>query len=103
VAGTCGYGEEISGSINAGNFLTSCRPVSFSRRTLLRGVSKQASTTLNCMYPNNIFTVFAVYLLIPAVARSKAEVCGLSLAGIAGSKPAGSTVVCFLRTLWAIT
>ena len=22
-AGTCGYGEEISGSINAGNFLTS--------------------------------------------------------------------------------
>jgi len=25
---------------NAGNFLTSCKPVSFSRRTLLRGVSK---------------------------------------------------------------
>jgi hypothetical protein len=25
---------------NAGNFLTSCEPVSFSRRTLLRGVSK---------------------------------------------------------------
>ena len=25
---------------NAGNFLTSCRPVSFSRRTLLYGVSK---------------------------------------------------------------
>jgi len=23
VAGTCGYGEELSGSINAGNFLTS--------------------------------------------------------------------------------
>jgi hypothetical protein len=23
VAGTCGYGEGISGSINAGNFLTS--------------------------------------------------------------------------------
>ena len=23
VAGTCGYGEEVSGSINAGNFLTS--------------------------------------------------------------------------------
>jgi hypothetical protein len=22
VAGTCGYGEELSGSINAGNFLT---------------------------------------------------------------------------------
>jgi CRISPR/Cas system-associated protein Cas7 (RAMP superfamily) len=25
---------------NAGNFLTSCKPVSFSRRTLLRGVNK---------------------------------------------------------------
>ena len=25
---------------NAGNFLTSCKPVSFSRRTLHRGVSK---------------------------------------------------------------
>jgi hypothetical protein len=24
VAGTCGYGEGFSGSINAGNFLTSC-------------------------------------------------------------------------------
>ena len=23
MAGTCGYGEEISGSINAGNFMTS--------------------------------------------------------------------------------
>jgi hypothetical protein len=22
---TCGYGEELSGSINAGNFLTSCK------------------------------------------------------------------------------
>jgi hypothetical protein len=25
---------------NAGNFLTSCKPVNFSRRTLLHGVSK---------------------------------------------------------------
>ena len=25
MAGTCGYGEGLSGSINAGNFLTSCR------------------------------------------------------------------------------
>jgi hypothetical protein len=28
---------------DAGNFLTSCKPVSFSRRTLLHGVSKQVS------------------------------------------------------------
>ena len=26
--------------LNAGNFLTSCKPVSFSRKTLLHGVSK---------------------------------------------------------------
>jgi hypothetical protein len=25
VAGTCEYGIELSGSINAGNFLTSCK------------------------------------------------------------------------------
>jgi len=25
VAGTCGYSEELLGSINAGNFLTSCK------------------------------------------------------------------------------
>jgi len=25
VAGTCEYGEELSGSKNSGNFLTSCR------------------------------------------------------------------------------
>jgi hypothetical protein len=42
VAGTCGYGEGLSGSINAGKFLTSWQSslVSFSRRTLLHGVSK---------------------------------------------------------------
>ena len=39
MAGTCGYGEGLSGSINAGNFLQSLL-VSFSRRTLLHGVSK---------------------------------------------------------------
>ena len=31
---------ETSRSINVGNFLTSCKPVSFSRRTLHHGVSK---------------------------------------------------------------
>jgi len=25
VAGTCGYGEGLSGSVSAGNFLTSCK------------------------------------------------------------------------------
>ena len=31
---------------NAGNFLTSCKPVSFSRRTLLHGVKSK----LDCVY-----------------------------------------------------
>jgi hypothetical protein len=40
MAGTCGYGEEFSGSINAGNFLTSCKIywLASQRRTLLHGV-----------------------------------------------------------------
>jgi hypothetical protein len=38
VADTCEYGDEISGSINAGNFLTGCKTSSFSRRTLIHGV-----------------------------------------------------------------
>ena len=37
----CECGNEPLGSINAGNFLTSCKPVSFSRRTLLHGVSNK--------------------------------------------------------------
>jgi hypothetical protein len=41
MAGTCGYGEELLSSINAGNFLLAAKfTVSFSRRTLLHGVSK---------------------------------------------------------------
>jgi hypothetical protein len=41
VADTCGYGEGLSGYINAGNFLTQqSLLVSFLRRTLLHGISK---------------------------------------------------------------
>ena len=40
VADACECGNELSDSVNAGNFLTSCKPVSFSRRTLHHGVSK---------------------------------------------------------------
>jgi hypothetical protein len=43
VAGICGCGTETLGSTNVGNFLTRWETVSFSRRTLLHGVSKQAS------------------------------------------------------------
>jgi hypothetical protein len=37
-ADTSECGNKLSGSLNAGNFLTSWKPVSFSRRTLLHGV-----------------------------------------------------------------
>ena len=40
MACACECGDEPSGSIKVGNFLTSCRPVSFLRRSLLHGVSK---------------------------------------------------------------
>ena len=52
MAGTCGYGEGISGSINAGNFLTSCKLYcfSFSRRTLLHGVSKYVYTNIGVYF-----------------------------------------------------
>jgi hypothetical protein len=43
VAEACECGNEHSGSVKSGNFLTSCKPVSFSRRTLHHGVSKQAT------------------------------------------------------------
>jgi hypothetical protein len=39
-AGTCECGNEPSGFIKFGNFLVSCKPVSFSRRNVLDGVSK---------------------------------------------------------------
>jgi len=38
-AKACECGNEPSGSIKWGNYLTSCKPVSFSRRTLHHGVS----------------------------------------------------------------
>jgi hypothetical protein len=42
MAGVCGYGEELSSSIIAGNFLTSGKVYSLASqgRTLLHGVNK---------------------------------------------------------------
>jgi hypothetical protein len=40
MVGTCECGNEPSGSTKYGVFLTSCTPVSFSRRTLFHGVSE---------------------------------------------------------------
>ena len=41
-------------------------------------------------------------LLIPVASRSKAWVYGRSLAGIAGSNPAGEMVICLLWVLFAV-
>jgi hypothetical protein len=46
VAGTCECGNEPSASIICGDFLTSCKPVSFSKRTLLYGVRLVCSPLL---------------------------------------------------------
>jgi hypothetical protein len=43
VGGKCEHGNEPSVFIIAGNFLTSSMTVSFSRRTLLHGVSQSVS------------------------------------------------------------
>ena len=43
MAGTCEYGNELSGSIKCGEFL----PVSFSERTLFHGVSKYEAGLCN--------------------------------------------------------
>jgi hypothetical protein len=50
VAGTCEYGNELSGSVNAANFLTGCKPVSFSSiggadKSLAPPGRKQATAT----------------------------------------------------------
>jgi len=42
------------------------------------------------------FTVLYFKILTPVAARSKAWVCGHSLAGIAGSNPDGDMDVCLL-------
>jgi hypothetical protein len=76
VAGNCGYGKRLSGSINAGNFLTSLL-VNFSRRTLPHGISKkvrlhsilQGNCKLCVFFPCNTFTISNVnsFLFITTV------------------------------------
>ena len=49
MAGTCGYGEELSGSIIAGNFLTSGKVYWLaSQEGLLHRVSKLSSLRSRC-------------------------------------------------------
>jgi len=53
VADVCECGNEPSGSVKCGKFLTSCKPVSFSRRTLDHGVSILSSTCFGYIRPSS--------------------------------------------------
>jgi len=55
LAGFYEHCNELTGSMKGGNFLTSCVTVSFSKRTLLYGVSHLAHTCPVSMYWPGIF------------------------------------------------
>jgi hypothetical protein len=50
VAGTCGYGEGLSGSINAGNFLTSCKVYWLASQEGLCSMELDELRALKCLY-----------------------------------------------------
>ena len=52
MADACECGNEPSGSVKSGNFLTSCKPVSFSRRTLHHGLSKLIYSFKTVLFEN---------------------------------------------------
>jgi hypothetical protein len=49
-----------------------------------------------------MFEIVPYYTPVPVAGRSKAEVCGPSPTGIAGSIPAGFMDVCLLRLLCVV-
>ena len=64
MADACECGNEPSGSVKWGNFLTSCKPLSFSRRTLHLGVSKYVFLLL-CM----LCSVYSVFIMPTGILR----------------------------------
>ena len=48
-------------------------------------------------FNTKLVDLFMITLPVPMAARSKVLVCDRSLAGIAGSNPAGGMDICFLR------
>jgi len=56
VAGTCEYGDELSGFKNVGKFFLAAGPVTFSRRTLLHGGSKYEFMWKNSVVPDTPWT-----------------------------------------------
>ena len=65
MADACECGNEPSGSVKWGNFLTGCKPVNFSRRTLHHGVRVKllfslSNTNTETDY-NLIITTYIIY------------------------------------------
>ena len=61
MAGTCGYGEGLSGSINAGNFLTSCKVYWLASQEGLCSMELVSPTTTNkCTIISQIITLLHV-------------------------------------------
>jgi hypothetical protein len=71
--------------------------------TTMEGLGRKVTYTVfnikNFVFEVLILLLLLLLLPIPVAARSKAWVCGRSLAGIVGSNPAGNMVVCLLWVL----
>ena len=67
MAGTFECGNEISGFVSAGNFLTNSEPVSFSRRIMLDRVSKNAQ---NAYHLHKTLPLRVKSLLLAAVSAA---------------------------------
>ena len=84
MAGTCGYGEELSGSINAGNFLTSGKVYWLASQEGLCSMEKVSNSEfITSIYMELLYRIITLTLLLsvialPAViylALFNAEVC----------------------------
>jgi hypothetical protein len=50
----------------------------------------------------SVYCPLLIQIAIPTAVRSKAWVCGCSLAGIAGANPSGGIYICLLRVLCVV-
>jgi hypothetical protein len=77
VAGTCGYGERLSGSINAGNFLTSCKVYWLASQ---EGLCSMEKVSIGLNFLTNEATLLVItgfFLFISAFRSNERSVLGL--------------------------
>jgi len=72
VAGTCGYGEGLSGCINAGNFLTSCKVYWLASQEGLCSVEYVSKPFLKFLY---IAIACSIELMLLAVRTWRRSCC----------------------------